>query len=79
MALDKDVIGWSQCNPRDKFNKMRGIKIAKGRALTGTNKKPVNIKIDKHSIDIISEYIIKMEKRAKKYFKDGYAGDKTGA
>jgi len=67
VALDKKAIGWSQCGPRDKFNKKRGIEIAKGRALKGTTAKPTEKRKD-----IISEYVEKMKQRADKYFQEDY-------
>ena len=33
LAVDKDQIGWSMCNKRDRFSKDRAIKIAIGRAV----------------------------------------------
>ena len=78
VAIDKDSIGWSQCSPRDKFNKKRGIEIAEGRAIKGTDARPVKIRyydVDIHHIicnDIISDYIERMRDRAEKYFKEDY-------
>ena len=64
VALDKDQIGWSQCCPRDKFNKNRGVTIAAGRALVGTKKTPANT-----TGLAIHRTIVKMSERAEKYFK----------
>ena len=87
VALDKDVIGWSQCCPKDKFDKKRGIEIARGRALKGTRAIPARIKfvddidyvsddggyfIDIIADDIIGKYVEIMRKRADKYFQEDY-------
>jgi hypothetical protein len=75
VALDKDLIGWAQCNPKDRFDKYFGIKIAVGRALHGTKQKPIKHKqyswdYDKDIvIDMITPAVEKMRERAKKYFK----------
>lgn len=37
VALDKNHIGWSLCNPKDKWNKKLGLEIAKGRASNNKN------------------------------------------
>ena len=33
VAIDKETIGYSICNPKDRWNKKRGIEIAVGRAM----------------------------------------------
>jgi len=67
VALDKDKIGWSQCCPRDKFDKKRGLEIAIGRAKKGSNVHPA-IR-SSWDYDIIGETIKEMKERAKRYFK----------
>ena len=34
-------IGWSKCNKKDKFDKERGLKIARLRAESGTSELPI--------------------------------------
>ena len=39
VAMSSNKVGWSRCQPEDKFNKQLGLKIAIGRALRGSKKK----------------------------------------
>jgi hypothetical protein len=75
VALDKDVVGWSQCSPKDRFNKERGVKIAEGRAMYGTKAKPVRVIVHDENVmcvkaDLITKEIEIMRERAGRYFKD---------
>ena len=63
LALDKNLIGWSLCNKLDTFDKDLAIKIAYGRAITGSN-----IPIPHR----IRPLYIKISERALKYYKDDY-------
>jgi hypothetical protein len=47
-------IGWSKCNKKDKFNKERGIKIARGRALSETK---VAVPSSREFVNVITDYI----------------------
>ncbi len=74
VALNRDTIGWSQCNPKDTFNKALGVEIAVGRANKGSKTRPVLISIpiaDNRycKIDVIHCELVGMTERAKKYFK----------
>lgn len=60
--------GWAMCNPRDKFCKERGVKIARGREakigiLTPYHRDPDRKAALEQAIEI-------MVARSKKYFKD---------
>lgn len=60
VAVEKGATGWSKCCKRDVFNKERGLQIARGRALAGSNTKPPTI---------IIPYLNKMQDRAMRYYK----------
>ena len=69
VALDKNVVGWSQCNiDKDQFDKKRAREIAMGRAVKGTRKIPRRY----NNIDLIGNAIIRMKDRSKSYFQDSY-------
>ena len=78
VATSRDTIGWSQCSYKDEFNKKRGLDIALGRLLKGTNSKPVPIKVNvwdtggSHvvKVDIVSDTIEEMRDRARRYYKE---------
>ena len=84
VALDRDAIGWSQCCPKDLFNRKRGIEIAEGRALKGTKKRPRRYRLPNpptnsedlayfHSrtkdFDVVKKAYDQMIERANKYYK----------
>jgi len=75
IATGKNKIGWSLLNKKDKWNKHIGLEIAKGRA----NKNV--LWFNSYGADLSAEEnprlfkdllpaLVKMEQRAKKYFKD---------
>lgn len=64
VALDRNVIGWSECNPRDRFCKKRGKEIAIGRAQTGTNSQPLHPET--------YEVLELINRRSETYFKPDY-------
>jgi len=67
VALDRNLIGWSCKNPKDKWDKKKALKIAIGRALKVGLDHAYNVlhNIPVHMIDPFEE----MEKRAERYFK----------
>jgi hypothetical protein len=74
VAIGSDKIGWSQCNPVDKFDKQRALKIAIGRAQTGSNVRPhpyYMYKSDgtRYSVGLIEQEMLVMERRARRYYK----------
>ena len=69
VALDKGVVGWSQCNvEKDQFDKKRAREIAMGRAVKGTRKVPRCY----FGIDLIGNAVIRMKDRSRSYFQDNY-------
>jgi hypothetical protein len=69
VALDKGVVGWSQCNvDKDQFDKKRAREIAMGRAVKGTKKIPRRY----YGEDLIGNAVIRMKDRARSYFQDNY-------
>lgn len=64
VAVNRDLIGVSVCNPKDKFNKWIGVEIAQKRALL---MKPTELPAyrDKQ----INKIVLKMKDRAARYFK----------
>lgn len=60
VALGREVIGWSACCPKDKFDKKLGLRIASGRAIKGSNTEPPHY---------IVEPLVDMAERANKYYK----------
>lgn len=66
--------GMSICNKKDRFNKKRGVSIAVGRMLMGSEITWPNRK----DSALIVESLRKMEERASKYFKNNhYSINKT--
>lgn len=63
VAVDKDQIGWSYCNKKDRFNKERGKQIATDRAFYGYGPN-VNIPYD------VIPVIDRVKERAKHYFRE---------
>lgn len=60
VAVDSNKVGWSKLNRRDRWDKVKGINIALGRAFNGSKVRvPDSIKKD----------VSLIEERAKKYFK----------
>jgi hypothetical protein len=67
VAIDKNKIGVSQCNPRDNFNKKLGTEIAKGRAATRRHDWIQYVTLDKS--DYFYPVVQKVLDRSRKYFK----------
>lgn len=66
VAIGKDQIGWSLCNPLDSYDRKLGLAIAENRAIDyGINKE----KVIKECPMSIRQDIIEMYERAEKYFK----------
>ena len=66
VSIDRNKVGWSLCNKKDRFNKERGLKIALNRAeYYGTNR---NFLLEEAPNSIKNE-IIEMYDRSEKYFK----------
>lgn len=59
--------GFSMCNPKDKWDKHRGIKIARSRALSHDFLLPIS----KKKQFAITSSLYKLKERAIKYFKNG--------
>lgn len=76
VAIDKGIIGWSMCDPKDVFSKEQALKIAYGRAekaleLKGTEK----ISEFYHTVPrSLHSLFDKIFERSVKYFKDDYNG-----
>ena len=67
VAVDRDCIGVSLLNPKDRFNREVARNLAAGRALSGaipevTGKKEI----------LVEKAIRRMARRAHRYFKDEY-------
>jgi hypothetical protein len=65
VAIGKDQVGWSQCSPKDRFDKKKGVLIASGRADKGTK---VRMREDE-TATLIRDALAVMEDRARRYFK----------
>ena len=75
VALDKNIVGWAMCHPRDIFNKTKGLNIAISRAsylyqklgskgiIYYYSKVPKSLELDVDNMRI----------RSLKYFKDDYS------
>ena len=69
VALDRGIVGWSQCNvDKDQFDKKRAREIAMGRAVKGTRKVPRRY-LGK---DLSGNAVIRMKDRSRSYFQDNY-------
>lgn len=66
VAVDREKIGVSCCNPKDKFVKKVGIKIARQRAESSADLDRFYPESDKL---VFQQYIMDMRTRARKYFK----------
>lgn len=66
VALGRDKVGWSVCNPRDQFDKQLGRKIAVGRALEGSGTPIPRVGRKR---DYVRETLNEMHERAQRYFK----------
>ena len=65
VAMNKTQIGWSRCNKKDKFDKLRGLGIAINRA---QHHKPTK---SSHSGMVLP--VAEMQDRAQRYYKEGVA------
>lgn len=69
VALDKNIVGWSQCNiDKDQFDKKRAKEIAAGRAVKGTKSVPRRY----DGVDLIGNAIIRIKDRSRSYFQDNH-------
>jgi hypothetical protein len=59
-AVDSHMVGWSACKKGDRFSPTKGLEIAEGRALNGSNANPPR----SFSVDIDN-----MHDRSVRYFK----------
>ena len=69
VALDKDILGWSLCNKKDKFDKEKGVAIALGRAALASE---MSLSERSNYYDQVPQSLVKvfeeMRERSKKYF-----------
>jgi len=63
---DGPVIGWSKCSPKDRFNRRRGVDIARGRTVHSTQDIS---SLPREYQEVFSRAIVQMNSRAQKYFK----------
>jgi hypothetical protein len=64
-------VGWSECHPRDHFNKMRAREIAYNRAINGWNSKPA-------CEELINNEMQVMKSRAEHYYNNEKPVKKNG-
>jgi hypothetical protein len=74
VCLNKDMIGWSKCNTKDRFSKSRAVEVAKGRAMYNI---PLRHKRGNEEVGLpveclaaYEELMQQMKVRADRYFKD---------
>jgi hypothetical protein len=67
VAVDKNKIGLSLCNKKDKWNKKLGIQIAKGRAFKNNIQDYLNKIKNEKALNEIYKNLIIIEKLAEKY------------
>lgn len=78
VATGKGILGWSMCNPKDIFNKEKGLDIAYRRAekaerLDASN--PIKLLAFYDRVPrTLSDLFEKIYDRSIKYFKDDYTG-----
>lgn len=72
IAIDKNVLGWSLCHPKDKFDSIKGLRIALSRATYLLNLD--NASKDIYYFENLPQSLVKdyqkMRKRSLKYFKN---------
>ena len=69
VSIDKDVLGWSLCNKKDKFDKDRGLSIALGRAALASEMSLAERIAYYEQVPQSLMYEFKeMEERSRKYF-----------
>lgn len=67
VAVDRDCIGVSLLNPKDKFNREVARNLAAGRALTG-----IMPDITGRKEELMEKAVRRMARRAYRYFKSEY-------
>ena len=67
VAIDRDCIGVSLLNPKDKFNREVARNLAAGRALSG-----IVPDVRGRKEEVVERAIRRMASRAYRYFKDEY-------
>lgn len=67
VAVDRDCIGVSLLNPKDKFNREVARNLAAGRALSG-----VLPDVRGRKEEVVEKAIKRMARRAYRYFQDEY-------
>jgi hypothetical protein len=76
VCLNKDMIGWSKCNIKDRFSKSRAVEVAKGRAMYNiplrhtSPKTSEEIGLPVEYLDAYEKLMQQMKVRAERYFKD---------
>lgn len=76
VAIDKDILGWSLCNKRDRFNKEKGLAIALGRAalaseMTASERFDFYNRVPDSLVDLFEE----IRDRSEKYYQASYDKD----
>lgn len=61
MVANENGIGWAVTHPRDRFNKELGLRIARGRAVSGSEATPPRR---------VREQLRRFQDRASRYFKE---------
>lgn len=69
VALDKDHIGYSLCNPKDRWNKKLGLTIAKNRAEKGIDIEDLSKKEGSRIINNLYDHLKFFKDKAQRYFK----------
>jgi len=64
VAIDAGEVGWSQCCKKDQFDKKRGVQIAYGRAVKGTQ-----AKMAMSTKELMNDAVEEMDQRSRHYFK----------
>jgi len=69
VAIGPDVIGWSLCDPRDDFDRAKGITIALGRALTARNLSFRQRQLFYNKVPHSQRFLLeKMKRRSERFF-----------
>ena len=66
VAIDKETIGYSICNPKDRWNKKRGIEIAVGRAMKSKDF-ILNMKMPQKIFEKVEEVMDEIFEKSKIY------------
>ena len=70
VALDKNHIGYSLCNPKDRWNKKLGLLIAKNRAEKGIDIENLYDKKGERIIRNLYDHLKFFKEKAQRYFKE---------